>query len=180
MLWIKASIVCLLMLLCLHCASYYAGRSADDVSRQYRYEESLARWEQIATATKDQRLYPLLSAIRSYLGTPYQTAGLSRQGVDCSGLVVLVFREGYRYQLPHNAHQIYRLSHQIPIAELAMGDLVFFSNRNSRQMTHVGIYLMDNFFAHASESYGVIISNLNAAGYRSTFRAGGRILDWIR
>jgi cell wall-associated NlpC family hydrolase len=180
MLWIKASIVCLLMLLCLHCAPYYADRSADDASRQYRYNESLARWEQIATATKDQRLYPLLSAIRSYLGTPYQTAGMSRQGVDCSGLVVVVFREGYRYQLPHNAHQIYRLSQQIPVAELAMGDLVFFSNQSGRQMTHVGIYLKDNFFVHASESYGVIISNLNASGYRSTFRGGGRILDWIR
>lgn len=177
---INRSAFCLLLLLFFHCAPYYVSRHADEASRQQVYAESLSRWNQIAVATQDQRWYPLLSAIRSFLGTPYQAGGMSRQGVDCSGFVSLVYREGYRYQLPHNAHQIYLMSQKIPISELTMGDLVFFSNRSGRRMAHVGIYLKDDFFAHASESYGVVISNLNAASYRDSFRGGGRILDWNR
>ncbi|MDZ7340487.1 MAG: NlpC/P60 family protein [candidate division KSB1 bacterium] len=169
--------LCWLGLLFFHCAPYYGGRQSNDAARQQVYAESLSRWEQIAAATQDQRLYPLLSAIRSYLGTPYQAAGMSRQGLDCSGLVALVFRESYGFQLPHNAHQIYSLSQKIFQPELAMGDLVFFSYRNDRQMTHVGIYLRDDFFAHASERYGVIISDLKASSYRSSFRGAGRILN---
>jgi cell wall-associated NlpC family hydrolase len=61
---------------------------------------------------------------------------------------------------------------------LILGDLVFFSNQSRIKVTHVGIYLGNNYFVHASESYGVTISGLTGTVYRSSFFGAGRIMKW--
>ena len=67
----------------------------------------------------------------------------------------------------------------LPKDELKEGDLVFFKIK-SRSITHIGIYLGDNRFAHASSSRGVVISNLNEPYYSRYFYKGGRILDPVK
>jgi lipoprotein Spr len=63
--------------------------------------------------------------------------------------------------------------------ELKEGDLVFFKI-NSRAISHVGVYLGDNKFAHASSSRGVMISNLNEPYWRRYYYKGGRLLQSIK
>lgn len=117
----------------------------------------------------------LLNQIKTYLGTPYRYGGDSSDGMDCSGLVSAVFKEAFGIDIPHNAYHLYQTSHRIKKKDLYLGDLVFFTNR--RSIDHVGIYLIKNYFVHASTSSGVKISNLNDHYYRSRFRGGGRIIN---
>lgn len=88
-------------------------------------------------------------------GTPYRMGGISRSGIDCSAFVQITFRDLFGIDLPRSTDQQFRTGRKIPRAELRSGDLVFF--RNGR---HVGIYLEDHKFLHASTTRGVMISSL--------------------
>ncbi|MDX1748871.1 MAG: NlpC/P60 family protein [Methylophaga sp.] len=88
-------------------------------------------------------------------GTPYRMGGISRSGIDCSAFVQITFRDLFGIDLPRSTDQQIRSGRKIPRAELRSGDLVFF--RNGR---HVGIYLEDHKFLHASTTRGVMISSL--------------------
>ena len=88
-------------------------------------------------------------------GTPYRMGGISRSGIDCSAFVQVTFRDLFGIDLPRSTDQQFRNGRKIPRAELRSGDLVFF--RNGR---HVGIYLEDHKFLHASTTRGVMISSL--------------------
>lgn len=88
-------------------------------------------------------------------GTPYRIGGISRSGIDCSGFVQVTFRDLFGMDLPRTTEQQLRVGQPIHRAQLQSGDLVFF--RNGR---HVGIYLEDHKFLHASTTRGVMISSL--------------------
>lgn len=88
-------------------------------------------------------------------GTPYRIGGISRSGIDCSAFVQVTFRDLFGINLPRSTNQQLHTGRQISRAELRSGDLVFF--RNGR---HVGIYLEDHKFLHASTTRGVMISSL--------------------
>jgi len=97
------------------------------------------------------------------------------RGTDCSGFVLNVYRSVYGKNLARNSADMLRLNcRSIPMQNLREGNLVFFAtNRNSRRVSHVGVYLKDGKFAHASSSRGVIISNLNETYYRQRWVSGG-------
>jgi len=118
-----------------------------------------------------------LNHIKYYLGTPYQYGGQSRQGMDCSGFVTVIYQESFDIELPHNAHQIYRKCQKIASQRLRLGDLVFFRVAKSRKIDHVGIYLAKNYFVHATVSRGVVVSELTEKYYRSRFAGAGRVID---
>ncbi len=144
----------------------------------HRREETDRIWLQRQFVAKDSvqiMQQKLLNQIKVYLGTPYRYGGDSSDGMDCSGLVSTVFKEAFGIDIPHNAYQLYQASQRIKKNDLYLGDLVFFTNR--RSIDHVGIYLIKNYFVHASTSSGVKISNLNDRYYRSRFRGGGRIIN---
>lgn len=112
--------------------------------------------------------------IKRWIGTPYRYGGSTATGVDCSGLVGNIYRSVYAKNLPRTSADMYRVSKKVKRAALKKGDLVFFKIRNSR-VNHVGIYLGDNQFVHASTSRGVMISSLNEAYFQRYFIGGGRI-----
>ena len=117
----------------------------------------------------------LRKEVQSWLGVPYRYGGHSRSGTDCSGLVMEVYWAVYGIKLTHNSSEIYHKEcRKIKERELREGDLVFFSFNKSGRINHVGIYLGNGDFVHASSSRGVIVSNLGEKYYRKGFVGAGR------
>jgi cell wall-associated NlpC family hydrolase len=119
--------------------------------------------------------YALYNTVAQWLGTPYRRGQSSMRGTDCSGFVLNVYRSVYGKNLARNSADMLRVNcRSIPRQNLREGDLVFFAtNRVSKRVSHVGIYLKNGRFAHASTSKGVIVSSLDEAYYRQRWVAGG-------
>lgn len=111
-----------------------------------------------------------------WIGTPYRAGGDTKRGTDCSGLVSQLYKKVYRTRLSRSTDGQLKESHKISRRNLREGDLVFFTSRNSRKkVAHVGIYLKDGKFVHASTSQGVIVSSLNEKYYTQYWLCGGRV-----
>lgn len=111
-----------------------------------------------------------------WVGTPYRGGGDSRRGTDCSGLVAQLYKKVYRTRLSRSTDEQLKESNKISRRNLREGDLVFFSSPSSRKkVAHVGIYLKNGKFIHASTSQGVIVSDLNEKYYMQYWLRGGRI-----
>lgn len=116
---------------------------------------------------------------RSYLGTKHQMGGLSRSGIDCSGLVKVSFAET-GLALPHSANEQARYGKIIPDMEgLQAGDMVFFckSYQTRNPITHSGIYIGEGEFIHASFSAGVVITSLRNVYWNERFLFGTRLTE---
>lgn len=119
----------------------------------------------------------LYDTIAGWLGTPYKYAGGNENGIDCSGFVNILFDRVYGIYLgARNSGAIFTRVDKIERDELKEGDLVFF-RITQRRISHVGLYLGENKFVHASTRSGVIISDLNEPYYRRYYAGGGRIKD---
>ena len=121
--------------------------------------------------------YDLLVFTLDWLGTPYCYGGSSKKGTDCSGFTSNVYKEIYKKEIPLVSRDIYANSMSIRKYALYEGDLVFFATIGGTKITHVGVYLWDGYFAHASSSKGVMISNLRQGYYQRTFVSGGAWID---
>ena len=109
-----------------------------------------------------------------WLGVPYAYGGNGRSGVDCSGLVARVYTKvGVR--LPRSAREMYGVGRKIDRSQLVPGDLVFFRNTAGSGITHVGIYVGNQHFVHASTRKGVISSGLKEEYYARHY-AGARMI----
>jgi len=116
----------------------------------------------------------LVSRGLSLVGTRYKWGGVSYRGVDCSGLMrVLYNKEGVR--LPHSARQQYRLGKPVKSGKLVPGDLVFFRIRKS--ISHVGMYIGQDKFVHAAgRGKGVRVDRLSSAYFSRRFAGARRVL----
>jgi hypothetical protein len=120
---------------------------------------------------------PLLELMDKWWGTRYCFGGSTENCIDCSAFTQLVSREVYRLSLPRTAQEQYNTIELIEKDELKEGDLVFFHTRGRRSaITHVGVYLTNNKFVHASTSNGVSISDLDESYWKPRYRAGGRMV----
>ncbi len=117
----------------------------------------------------------LVSEARKWLGVPYRYGGNSRKGVDCSGMVVAVYRDVASLKLPRSSADQHRYCHDISRKNLEAGDLVFFKGSSKGKVSHVGIYIGDNKMIHASSSRGVIVSDLGEKYYTQHYHASGRV-----
>lgn len=105
---------------------------------------------------------------KKYIGTPYVWGGTTPRGFDCSGFIQYVFNEA-GIKLPRTAADMYSSSALKKVSGAKeVGDLVFFTTYKPGA-SHVGIYLRDGDFIHASTSKGVMISNLNSGYYKSHY-----------
>lgn len=118
----------------------------------------------------------LYREIESWIGVPYRYGGSTRNGVDCSGFVSSVYQSVYGKKLQRSSELIYKKNcNKIKKSKLDEGDLVFFKTGRKKRIGHVGIYLKNGKFAHASSSRGVIVSSLEDDYYKSHFLQAGRV-----
>ncbi len=117
----------------------------------------------------------LFQFVYDWIGTPYRFGGSSRKGIDCSAFTKELYSKVFNLTIRRNSRDIFSMVSPVKKDELKEGDLVFFKI-HSRSISHVGIYLGNNRFAHAS-SKGVAINSLNDDYYTRYFYRGGRLLD---
>jgi hypothetical protein len=106
---------------------------------------------------------------RGYLGIPYRFGGMSRRSTDCSGLVCMVYRDVAHVKLPHSTRKLRVMGRKVSAGEARSGDLVFFRRGAFGRVGHVGIYLHDAVFIHASTKKGVMYSSLHDGYYKKNF-----------
>ncbi|MDB5091177.1 C40 family peptidase [Mucilaginibacter sp. OK098] len=124
------------------------------------------------SATSNMKLFHF---VYDWIGTPYRFGGSSRRGIDCSAFTKELYSEVFNMDIQRSSRDIFSMVSPVRRDDLKEGDLVFFKI-HSRRISHVGIYLGNNRFAHAS-SRGVAISSLDDAYYRRYFYRGGRMLE---
>jgi hypothetical protein len=121
---------------------------------------------------KEIRNEKLYKFIDEWMGVPYRAAGMSKHGVDCSGFTTILNKEIYNTTVPRTARQMAESVKRKYEDELKEGDLVFF-DLSGQKFSHVGIYLHNNKFVHASTSRGVMISDLKDPWYYNYFSRAG-------
>jgi cell wall-associated NlpC family hydrolase len=110
----------------------------------------------------------IIRIAETYKGTPHSFNGISKKGIDCSGLVAVSFRQSGISEFPHGSQeQAYYGKIILKINQLQRGDLVFFTNtyQTPNLLTHVGIYLGNNKFIHSTTSKGVIVTDFTTSEY---------------
>ncbi len=118
----------------------------------------------------------LVAAARNFLGLPYRWGGMSKRGVDCSGMVKMLFAK-LRINLPRSSREQIQSGEEVTKDDLKVGDLVFFASRGQTP-THVGVYVGNNQLLHAgSKARQVIISDLNQPWFNKRFLAARRVID---
>jgi cell wall-associated NlpC family hydrolase len=140
------------------------------------------------TSDKTERNLPTAVSISSYStvksslhrahsnwkGTPYRWGGSSRNGIDCSAFMQVLFDQYFNIDLPRNTKRQLYAGSSVRRNALNTGDLVFF--KTGRQTLHVGVLIEDNEFLHASTSEGVTISNMDDYYWKSRYLAGRRVV----
>lgn len=117
----------------------------------------------------------IISTAKKYIGVPYLWGGTTPSGFDCSGFVQFVFK-AHGISLNRTCETQYKHGTYVSKSNLQPGDLVFFQNTYKAGISHVGIYIGNGQFIHASSSKGVVISNLSSSYYVSHYYGARRIL----
>ncbi len=115
----------------------------------------------------------LFDFIEKWFGTHYRMGGTSENGIDCSAFTSTLLSEVYGCSVPRTAYEQYGATEHVKKDDLKEGDLVFFNTRGG--VSHVGLYLANDYFVHSSSSQGVTISSLEDGYYSRKFICGGRV-----
>jgi cell wall-associated NlpC family hydrolase len=117
----------------------------------------------------------MMETIAEWLETPYSYGSDGNEaGIDCSAFTREVFEQAADIELPRSSAEQAQVGKRVPRNELKFGDLVFFRTRG-RSISHVGIYLGDDLFAHASSGSGVTISSLDSTYFNKRYAAARRV-----
>jgi len=127
------------------------------------------------SATSNVKLFQF---VYDWVGTPYRFGGSSKRGIDCSAFTKELYSKVFNVDIKRNSRDIFSMVSPVSKDDLKEGDLVFFKI-HSRSISHVGIYLGDGRFVHAS-SKGVAVSNIEDPYYNRYFYRGGRMLASLK
>jgi len=166
---IKKTIALIVVSIILSCSSQ------KELSKENKNTYIVDKYAQLLSVGKSEitniKLYQFID---SWYGTKYKYGGLSKNGIDCSGFCNILYAEVYNKQLNRRAADISKSVKKVSKKNLKEGDLVFFDIAKKKS-SHVGVYLKNNKFVHASSSKGVIISSLDNPYYIKTFNKGGQV-----
>ncbi len=109
-------------------------------------------------------------------GTRYRLGGMSRNGIDCSGFTLVTFRDLFRLRLPRTTVLQAKIGRYVAKKSLQPGDLIFFKTGRGPFGRHVGIYVKNGVFLHASASKGVRYSKLNNPYWKRVYWQARRLL----
>jgi cell wall-associated NlpC family hydrolase len=126
------------------------------------------------SAKADHREKRILDEYKQWRGTRHKMGGTSSRGVDCSGFVKEIYRDVFNIDLPRTTKAQVKLGKQVSIKELQPGDLVFF--KPPTYARHVGIFLSQSEFVHASKTKGVTVSRIDAHYWGKYYWTARRIL----
>ena len=120
----------------------------------------------------------LLSQMEKWFGTQYCFGGSTDSCIDCSSFTQVILRDVYNVKIPRNSQQQFDASTKIEVENLKEGDLVFFNTVSASMIiTHVGVYVCNNKFVHASTSKGVTINDLSEKYFAKAYRGAGRFIN---
>lgn len=114
--------------------------------------------------------------IRRFWQAPYVWGGASPQGTDCSGLVHIIYQRAADMDIPRHTTDLYDQGLAVAADMLRFSDLVFFNNGRGRVPQHVGLYIENGFFIHASVSSGVTLSRLSDPPFLENYLGARRFL----
>jgi lipoprotein Spr len=141
--------------------------------------ENASLWQFKYAQLLDVRVETVLNTdlfrfIEDWWGTPYVYGGKNKNGVDCSGFTNNLLSQVFRLPAGGSSAQLYSKSKKVSNSQMHEGDLVFFKT-NGTSVSHVGVYLVNDKFVHASTSSGVMISDLNESYWKKYYVGGGRV-----
>jgi murein DD-endopeptidase / murein LD-carboxypeptidase len=125
--------------------------------------------------TEDILNKKLYSFVDEWYGAPYKYGGKTKTGIDCSGFASALFKAVFQININGSSHTIYKQCTPVSVEELKEGDLVFFKI-DSKEISHMGIFLQKNKFVHATTKAGIMINDLNEEYYKKYFIGGGRVI----
>lgn len=171
-LWIQKGLICVICMVISGCSS--APAQPPPPPHHYEPPTVLRHKNNIPKApTRPTTEERLRAVARHWSGTPHRLGGTSRQGIDCSGFVQRIYRDLFKIRLPRTTAQQARTGATISKKALRPGDLVFF--HPPHKIRHVGIYLGNGEFVHASTSKGVTVSQLNNPYWRKAYWKAKRV-----
>lgn len=164
-----------LLLYFLVIVSLFACHSKKSVSKHSNKSTHYETIKHTLQITDKEMQLPLYSFITEWYGVPYKYGECSKNGTDCSGFINALYEKVYGKKLERRSQDIFQKQcKKINKNEVKEGDLVFFKIE-SKEISHVGVYLRNNKFVHASTQKGVIINDLNEPYYQKYFYAFGRV-----
>jgi cell wall-associated NlpC family hydrolase len=172
-----ATLFCLLLVSCNAIRPVSKGGRHATPSEREKDAELINKYEQIIGAPINAgKSLALYKAIDGWMGVPYQYGAMTKSGTDCSGFTAAIYEEVYHIRLSHSSlEQFEKDVHVISKRRLQEGDLVFFSIEEGKKISHVGIYLGNNKFVHASTKKGVCINDMTERYYEQHFKKAGRV-----
>ena len=153
--------------------SYYPLLMAANLATEACKKLQFKYAQLIDTEIETVHNFALFEFIEDWWNSSYRYGGTTKKGIDCSALTGLLIGSVYSVTIPRTAKEQYEVSKKISRDELTEGDLVFFNTRGG--VSHVGVYLTNNFFVHASVASGVTISSLNDGYYSRKSIGAGRV-----
>ncbi|MEE9288348.1 MAG: NlpC/P60 family protein [Bacteroidota bacterium] len=117
----------------------------------------------------------VMDEILSHIGTPYAQDGSEKGRLDCSAFAALVYKNSLHRSLPRTTKEQFAVGKRVRGGPLMFGDLVFF-NTTGENPSHVGIYIGDDLFAHASVTWGVTISSFQSSYFRKRYSGARRLM----
>lgn len=143
-------------------------------SRKYTARPSSNTAAKAADAMSHLKNKQLYRFITDWTGVQYRLGGLDKKGIDCSGFALLLQKDIYGNTLPRRSRDQADVVKEKGVQQLHEGDLLFFSFGGGA-VDHVGVYLNNNYFVHASTTRGVVVDDLSLPAYQRALVKAGSI-----
>lgn len=150
-----------------HSETHAVGQESSSLQASQDEFESMVRNLDVKSRIMDQ--------YADWKGVRYRLGGTSKKGIDCSSFVQRTFREQFGLELPRSTSQQRAIGKSVSRSNLRTGDLVLF--RAGSTGRHVGIYIGNDQFVHASTSSGVMISSMNDPYWNKRYNEARRVLN---